>query len=105
MRGDEREDPSRHCASPSENGSHSPRPTQPAPVQPTIVRPVQPYATQPYAVPAAPSGFQDTLWVIGVLSLIGAGVALLIHDRDAAATMAPQIHAADGSAPASAPAH
>jgi MFS family permease len=33
--------------------------------------------------------FQDALLVTGVLSLVGAAVAFLINDRDAAATMAP----------------
>lgn len=59
----------------------------------------------PATADAALSGFQDTLWVIGVLSLIGAGVALLIRDRDAAATMAPQIQPADGAEAARAAAH
>lgn len=57
------------------------------------------------AAPAALNGFQDTLWAIGVLSLIGAGVALLIRDRDAAATMAPRAIAIDGGEPAQAAAH
>jgi EmrB/QacA subfamily drug resistance transporter len=39
---------------------------------------------------SANSAFQDALLLIGVLALIGGAVALLIRDRDAAATMAPR---------------
>lgn len=59
----------------------------------------------PTTAAAAISGFQDTLWIIGVLSLVGAGVALLIRDRDAAATMAAHaIVPVDGAEGARAPA-
>lgn len=39
---------------------------------------------------AALSAFQDAFLLVGVLSLLGAAVALLISDRAAAATMAPR---------------
>jgi MFS family permease len=40
--------------------------------------------------PAANGAFQDALLLMGLLALAGAAVALLIRDRDAAATMTPQ---------------
>jgi EmrB/QacA subfamily drug resistance transporter len=39
------------------------------------------------------SAFQDSFLLIGIISLVGVAVTLLIRDRDAAATMAPQTHA------------
>lgn len=43
------------------------------------------------------SAFQDSFLFIGLLSLVGASVALLIRDRDAASTMASAIHSADAT--------
>jgi EmrB/QacA subfamily drug resistance transporter len=39
------------------------------------------------------ASFQDSFLFVGILSVAGAAVALLIRDRDAAATMAPATHA------------
>lgn len=52
----------------------------------------------PAARDGALSAFQDAYILMGVISLIGVGVALLIRDRDAAATMrrATAIEGADG---------
>jgi len=47
----------------------------------------------PLARDAQLSAFQDTFVLMGVLALAGATVALLIRDRDAAATMRPGVHA------------
>jgi MFS family permease len=45
--------------------------------------------------PVANDAFQDALLLMGLLALAGAAVALLIRDRDAAATMTPQHVPAD----------
>ena len=50
------------------------------------------------------SSFQDAFLLVGLISLAGAAVALLIHDRDAAATMAVHIGRADAEEQAAAPA-
>jgi len=48
------------------------------------------------------TAFQDAFLLTGLLALAGAAVAFLIHDRDAAATMAQRISAADADEPAAA---
>jgi EmrB/QacA subfamily drug resistance transporter len=47
------------------------------------------------------SAFQDTFLFVGILSLVSVGVALLIRDHDAAATMSTGVHAV-GREPAAA---
>lgn len=43
------------------------------------------------------SAFEDAFLLMGIISLVGVAVALLIRDRDAAATMAPQTQAVPAS--------